>query len=96
MLKDEPIPDREMRLLTNYGITAEAYTALEQAQNHKCKICRTPAYKASHTGTLHVDHDHDTGEVRGLLCLNCNLMLGHAKDNPSILLKGIQYLKRRL
>lgn len=40
-----------------------------------------------------VDHDHATGLVRGLICINCNYMLGHAKDNPLIILSAFKYLK---
>lgn len=41
-----------------------------------------------------VDHDHETGKVRGLLCNSCNVMLGHSKDDVAILQKGIEYLNR--
>ena len=45
-------------------------------------------------GHLFVDHEHSTGVVRGLLCTNCNTMLGHAKDNPDTLRAGIDYLAK--
>ena len=54
-------------------------------QNHCCKIC-------GNRSTLHVDHDHQTGKVRGLLCPPCNKGLGHFKDNVEILQKAIDYL----
>lgn len=59
---------------------------MEKAQGGRCAICRKRR-------TLVVDHDHVTRRVRGLLCLNCNVMLGHAKDDPKILTAGAAYLK---
>lgn len=86
---------REANLLKNYGLTLEAYDTLLESQNFACKICKAERSDKSRRN-LSVDHDHTTGRVRGLLCGNCNKMLGYAKDNPTILLKGIQYLKGNL
>jgi len=66
---------------------AEYYRMLEQ-QLGRCAVCYEPA-----EGKLNVDHDHETGKVRGLLCLNCNLMLGHARDNAATLAAAITYLE---
>lgn len=44
---------------------------------------------------LHVDHDHATGKVRGVLCFNCNSILGHARDNPQVLRDLIKYLEQQ-
>jgi hypothetical protein len=87
--------NRDIRLQVRYGIGEEAYKALEQAQNYGCKICGVDAADQP-GGVLDVDHDHKTGRIRGLLCHNCNVLLGHAKENPVILLKAIQYLKGNL
>jgi hypothetical protein len=76
-------------------MTEETYKALEQVQNYCCKICGLHKSENRH-GILHVDHDHKTDEIRGLLCDNCNKMLGFARDNQTILLKAIHYLKRQL
>lgn len=86
---------RETNLIARYNLTEEAYLVLLQAQHYKCKICgaeTTDKVKLN----LCVDHDHKTGQIRGLLCGSCNQMLGFAKENPVILLKAIQYLKGKL
>ena len=74
-----------------YGLSPEEYDAMLKAQHNRCAICRKPFVDAQHT---HIDHDHATGKVRGILCSNCNHMLGMAHDNPKILQEGIDYLKR--
>lgn len=71
-----------------YGLTEEQFHSLLKSQSGLCKICKTPTDK-----TLHIDHCHTTGRVRGLLCFRCNNLLGSAKDNPDILQAAIQYLK---
>ena len=73
-----------------YGITKAEFDAMLAAQGNRCGICGTD------TPTLqgwHVDHDHENGKVRGILCKNCNVMLGCAKDNPDILRAGSTYLE---
>lgn len=72
-----------------YGLSLEDYAALLHEQNYQCGIC-----KKQFTQTANVDHNHDTGKVRGLLCHNCNSLLGHAKDNPDILTSAIEYLQQ--
>lgn len=58
------------------------------AQNGKCAIC-----DAEQSFQLAVDHDHQTGLTRGLLCRNCNQGLGYFGDDPERLLRAINYLK---
>lgn len=74
----------------------DKYNLLSKEQNEKCKVCNQPeTYLDNKTRKLHklvVDHCHTTGTVRGLLCRNCNLGLGHFKDNPELLLKASIYL----
>jgi hypothetical protein len=94
MAKRPPI-SRETHLLATYGITVEAYEALEQAQNYKCKLCSRHKDELTRR-VLDVDHDHETNRIRGLLCNNCNTGLGLFKDNPTTLLRAIQYLKGSL
>ena len=72
-----------------YGITKEQYLNLKISQDNKCAICKKGSKK-----TLHVDHDHKTKKVRGLLCYLCNSILGYAKDNPKILFTAANYLKK--
>ena len=87
-----PTKKRHYNLKHRYGITGEEYEKLLEAQNCRCKICGTtePGNKA---GSFVVDHDHDSKEVRGLLCFACNIMLGHAKDNVETLSSAIRYLE---
>lgn len=74
-----------------YGISLNDYEEILQAQRNQCAICGV-ALKSTGTHT-HLDHDHHTGRIRGVLCTNCNRGLGHFKDNLSILEKAIEYLR---
>lgn len=78
-------------LKRNYGITLEDFKKMEADQGGVCKICGKPPTK--NRKRLSVDHCHKTGKIRGLLCVNCNAMIGMAKDGPELLERGIQYLK---
>lgn len=78
---------RRVNLWRNYRITPEQYDAQYVRQCGVCALCRTHKEE-----TFHVDHDHATGAVRGLLCGECNLMLGKAKDNTDTLSNAIAYL----
>lgn len=72
-----------------YGITPADYELLYSEQKGKCAICKLPELDKS----LHVDHDHGTGLVRGLLCAACNKGLGFFKDRIESLEEAIEYLK---
>lgn len=80
----------ERHLISKYGITMDKYDAMFADQCGRCAICR-----AAHNGKrrFDVDHDHDSGEVRGLLCTSCNRMLGHARDSIITLRRAIAYLQ---
>ncbi|QHB36624.1 HNH endonuclease [Arthrobacter phage Adolin] len=75
-----------------YGLTADEVEQLAVAQEHKCAICRLPADESPYG--LCVDHDHATGEVRGLLCFKCNTALGKLGDSTELLYAAIRYLER--
>lgn len=77
--------------LKKYGINGDDFLDMFNAQEGKCAICPTPLLLLDKN--THVDHDHVTGIVRGLLCSHCNLMLGHAKDNPDTLRSAASYLE---
>jgi hypothetical protein len=62
---------RAWRYMKKYGITVEQFDAMVIAQKGLCAACGHAP-----TGRLHVDHDHETERVRGLLCLPCNMALG--------------------
>jgi hypothetical protein len=78
-----------VRIKATYGITVEEYWAIYAAQGGKCYICERATGK---TKRLAVDHDHVTGEVRGLLDSSCNIMLGHLRDDPAAFQRAIDYL----
>lgn len=77
--------------ITRYGITLEQYIEMVAEQNGVCAICKKPE-TARNTTRLSIDHCHATGKVRGLLCQQCNKMLGMGKDNPETLQAAINYL----
>lgn len=74
-----------------YGITLEQYDLMVMQQGGCCRICGTDDPGSSRK-RFSVDHNHDTGEVRGLLCGSCNAALGLFKDNPDILQSAFNYL----
>ena len=80
-----------LRLLQRYGIDEDGYRALLEAQNGKCAICG--ATECSNGRKLHIDHDHDTGKIRGLLCNKCNPALGLFNDDIDLMTKAVEYLK---
>jgi len=77
---------RYYKLRARYGITPAAFERAAIAQNHECSICHRRS-------ELHVDHDHATGEVRGLLCEMCNGFLGAFRDDPDLLEAAARYLE---
>ena len=75
-----------------YGISEEQTAALLAAQGGRCAICRTDT--PGGVGDWHVDHDHATGVVRGLLCNSCNIALGLFRDDEALLTAALAYLER--
>jgi hypothetical protein len=91
--KHGPI-ERASRLLRFYGMTPEEYAAMHAAQGGLCLICQreeTRTIKGTRA-TLCVDHDHETGRVRGLLCATCNKTLGLWLDNEVWFDRAARYL----
>lgn len=81
---------RELHVKRKYGMTIEQYNEMFEAQNGLCAIC---GYKfGQKSGDCYVDHCHSTKIVRGLLCQHCNSAIGHAKDDPGVLLKAARYV----
>lgn len=80
--------EKSKRLFLRYGITLEEYKQILEAQDNGCCLCGR-----RDTKPLHVDHDHKTGKVRGLLCSSCNMGLGLFGDDSNLLQKAINYLK---
>ena len=84
--------------LTRYGLTPEMFEEMRQSQSDRCAICKQPetdTYRGA-LRKLAVDHCHTTGEIRGLLCGNCNKGLGLFKDDPVRLRKAVEYLSCHL
>lgn len=84
--------ERNRTLLRKYGVTVAEYDALAAAQGGCCRICGNPPPPEQRG--LVVDHCHVTGVVRGLLCNNCNALLGMAADDIDRLKAAIRYLER--
>lgn len=90
----KPLQDAESYLKREYGLTFEDYTRMLEAQGGVCAICKgPPSGRWKHR--FHIDHDHKTDRVRGLLCFHCNAMLGNARDQASILSAAVTYLRER-
>lgn len=81
-----------IRLRNCYGITLEEHGKMFKKQKGKCIGCLR--HQSKLTRVLGVDHDHKTGKVRGLLCNDCNQVLGRAKDDVKILKRLIKYLNK--
>jgi hypothetical protein len=76
-----------------YGITLEDFEAMLVAQGGACAVCGKTR-PGGRGNRFHVDHDHVTDRIRGLLCTSCNLILGHAKDQIPVLAALIGYLQK--
>lgn len=74
-------------LRKKYGISLEERDLMSAKQNGKCAIC------LAEKPNLHVDHSHETGVVRGLLCFTCNSALGKFKDSPTLLRAAADYIE---
>lgn len=86
---------RKAKLKESHNLTLEQYQALVEKQLGLCAIChKPPSQENPKEMLLHVDHDHDTGEIRGLLCNCCNRGIGMLGDSAETLLSAHEYLKR--
>ena len=82
----------EKHRLAKYGATPEDVKALEERQGGLCAICYT-SLRDLRSEKVHLDHNHRSGKVRGLLCAKCNHLLGKCGDSKVILLSAISYLE---
>lgn len=78
---------KEIHIRSHYGVTPEQHQALRELQNDSCAICNKDLEHER------IDHDHDSGDVRGLLCQGCNSGLGLLGDNVEGLKRAIAYLE---
>lgn len=83
---------RKNALKSLFGLSLEEYEDMILLQGNKCKICKKPFGKKK-GDRPRVDHDHKTGKVRGLLCVQCNTCLGMSGDNATRLRLGAEYLE---
>jgi CRISPR/Cas system-associated protein Cas10 (large subunit of type III CRISPR-Cas system) len=83
--------NRELRIRRSYGLTLEAYQNLLESQGTKCAACGTSDWGAY--GPM-IDHDHVTGEVRGIVCTRCNVAIGHLKDSPQRARALAEYMEK--
>jgi hypothetical protein len=90
-LKRDKEAVRKMKLKAKWGLTIDAFNEMLEKQNHKCAICLTDNWG---TPNAAVDHNHETGKIRGLLCRRCNIVLGMYEDNLDLFQKSISYLKQ--
>lgn len=77
---------RRWNLATRYSLTIEDFTRLLESQGGCCAVCGRKG------GRQVVDHDHDTGEVRGILCVRCNVAIGSLGDSVEGLMRAVRYL----
>jgi hypothetical protein len=80
---------REIHLRNKFGLTPEEYDRILEAQDGVCALCESPPTPGI---SLHVDHDHDPGEIRGLLCVRCNNALGLFREDPDLLKRAARYV----
>ena len=87
---------RRSMLKTKYGLTEQDYSVMLKAQGGLCAICgrKETALRSGKQIPLSVDHDHKTNQVRELLCIRCNALLGTVNDDSALLLKAIAYLRK--
>jgi hypothetical protein len=79
--------------LRRYGITQEQFDAMLERQGNRCAICRTDTPCPTSGKAWHIDHCHETGRVRGLLCNSCNRGIGQLGDDPDRLESAARYLR---
>lgn len=86
-------PERSLdyKLRGKYGMTLAQFRDMSADQGHVCAICDEPC---NTNQRLSVDHCHETGRVRGLLCRSCNTGIGGLRNNPKLLEAAISYLTR--
>jgi hypothetical protein len=77
------------------GLSKKELRRAEKALKNSNGLCEICFEKLTNTKKTHVDHDHDTNKFRGILCNQCNIMLGYARNNPVILESGAAYIRKK-
>jgi hypothetical protein len=91
-----PSQQKARALRNSFDLSLSEYQRMHEEQNGKCAICNQPEtqMRLGKLKMLSVDHNHTTGKVRSLLCSDCNIAIGKAKEDRNILLSAIQYLDK--
>jgi hypothetical protein len=84
--------NRRTWLQRNYGITREKWNEIFERQGRKCAVCRTSKFSQF----PHTDHCHKAGHIRGILCKDCNLMIGLARNSTRVLRAAAKYLSKEI
>jgi hypothetical protein len=83
---------RKVNILNKYGVTEDDYKTMLKTQKSKCAICGSTEIKRKGAKYFNIDHCHETNKVRGLLCHNCNIVLGKIEDSKAWLKQALIYL----
>lgn len=83
---------KSTKRFSRYNTTKEEHEAMLSQQGGKCAICNKPVSGKNE----HIDHDHETGTIRGILCSSCNLGIGKFEDSPELLVKAAEYLLKSI
>lgn len=97
--KYDPILQKEKTLKKAYGLTLNDFNAMLVSQSNKCPICKVELTKQCgrfkrRKTDANIDHNHDTGKVRSVLCQRCNVVLGAVNEDEDILTNMIGYIKK--
>jgi hypothetical protein len=82
---------KNSRLSSTYGISLQEYSTIKITQNNSCNVCGT-TFEGLEDRFIHLDHNHDTGQIRSILCHHCNLLIGLSRETPNILIRAAEYL----
>lgn len=89
--KNYQTPNGPKYRASKYGLTADDVEQMKISQDFKCKICENEFDE--NPKNMHIDHNHNTNKVRGLLCHSCNVGLGCFKDDQYLLFSALKYLQ---
>src|SRR5689334_107325 len=96
--KKNPDVFRKIDLKKKFGLSWEQYQQMLRDANGVCEICKQPElktdYRTNRVLNLSIDHDHSTGAIRGLLCMDCNRAIGMFQDSKEFLLNAVAYLQK--
>lgn len=92
MCSKDPHYHRNQKLKKRYGLSPDEYNNILENQLYECAICGVNQHELK--VRFHVDHCHDTGYIRGLLCNNCNQGIGKFKDSLDVIKKAYEYVMR--